>query len=263
MQRLPAIPFGRIPPGAGHWGVRIAAVAATVGLLALSAPLIWGAVSAGIGLMSLAALALAGAAVVQALPWAMQLFENWLLGQRKAEARANPVEQLQNEVLRRAERLQDFRKALGVVGGQIESIAEMIEERRHADPSLVLTRQERALDRLVQFHAGSLARLNEAHAALEEFRLKVSQKQAEWEIAVQISITMDKLDPHAYDHLMQEMLADVSFQSIRERFNTVFAEVDTMMTAVDSPARPMLGDRRPDRLGALRLPALHAEENLP
>ena len=56
--------------------VRIAAVVGTVGLLVVSAPLIWTAVSAGIGLAALTAMALGGAVIFQFLPYALQRLEN-------------------------------------------------------------------------------------------------------------------------------------------------------------------------------------------
>jgi len=43
-----------------------------VALLAVSTPIIWAALAAEIGLAGLLALALAGALLFQALPWAMQ-----------------------------------------------------------------------------------------------------------------------------------------------------------------------------------------------
>jgi hypothetical protein len=88
------------------WPVRALAVFATIALLALSAPLVWAAVSAGAGLLALAAMAAAGLLGFQAIPLTMQKLENRLLQMRKAEARANPIEQLQNDCLRREQRLQ-------------------------------------------------------------------------------------------------------------------------------------------------------------
>ena len=85
--------------------VRIAAVVGTVGLLAVSAPVIWTAVSAGVGLAALTAMALGGAVIFQFLPYALQRLENRILRLRKAEAKANPIEQLQNDCLRREQRL--------------------------------------------------------------------------------------------------------------------------------------------------------------
>ncbi len=165
--------------GTRVWAVRSAAIAATIGLLAAAAPVLWQAVSAGLGVAALVALGLCGAVIFQALPWGLQRLENHLLARRKAEARAHPIEQLQNEVQRRAERLQGFRRSLATVGGQIQSIGEMLDERRPLDPSPVLARQQRALDRLVQFHAVNLRRLDDAQMALGQFRHTVEQKQAE------------------------------------------------------------------------------------
>ena len=86
------------------WVLRGLAVAAVVALLAISAPFVWAAASAGAGMGVLATMAAIGVATLQAIPLAMQKLENRLLAARKAEARRNPIEQLQNEVLRRAQR---------------------------------------------------------------------------------------------------------------------------------------------------------------
>ncbi len=104
-------------PSRVNW-LRIAAASGTLGLLVLAAPWVWKAVSAGLGFAALAILGLAGAAALQALPLAAQKLENRLLAARKAEARANPIEQLQNDVLRREERLRSFRAALVQIGAQ-------------------------------------------------------------------------------------------------------------------------------------------------
>ena len=190
----------------------------------------------------------------QAIPWAAQRLENRLLKLRKAEARANPIEQLQNEMLRRAERLQAFRRALATVGAQIESITQMLAERRHVDPGHVLQRQERSLQRLTQFHAGNLARLDEAQAALEAFRHQVKQKVIEWEISLAIQDAQEALNPGAADNLMQDMLTDEALRTVQDRFNTVFAELDIQMRAVDAPTRALLADSGIERLDALILP---------
>ena len=197
-----------------RWLVRGAAVAATVVALILSAPLIWVAVSAGLGLVALAGLALTGTLLFQALPLLGQTLENRLLKLRKAQARTNPIEQLQMEVLRRAERLTAFRKALATVGGQIESITQMLDERRHKDPNHVLERQQRALQRLRQFQQVNLNRLAEAQSALEEFRCTVERKNSEWTIALAIDDTAQLLDPNAAEHLMQDLLTDTALRSV-------------------------------------------------
>ena len=239
------------------WVVRALAVAFVIGLLALATPLIWAAVSAGTGLAALMAIAAMGTAAFHAMPLAMQKLENRLLAARKAEARRNPIEQLQNEMLRRSERLKSFRKALVTVGGKIESIAQMIAEHRHRDPEFELDRQQRALHRLQQFHGVNLKRLGRAQEALEEFKLTIERKESEWTIAVAIGDANDLLDPHASDNLMRDLLTDTALREVQERFNYVFAELDVQMSSPDNPTHALLDAPSLDRMDAFKSPRRH------
>lgn len=252
--------IGRARQHTEPWMLRAGAVAITSTLLAASAPLLWSAVAGGLGLLALGGLALVGAAVFQALPWAFQRLENQLLRWRKAEARTNPIEQLQNEVLRRAEGLTAFRRALAMVGGQIESIEQLIAERRHADPAHVLDRQQRALQRLSLFHNSNLRRLGDAQAALEDFARQVEQKRVEWDMSLLIEDALEGIGPRSGGQLMQNLLTDEALRSVQSRFNTVFAELDLEMHAVDAPTRAQLADSLPQRTGELNLPALARAE---
>lgn len=236
------------------WTVRGLAVLATLALLALSAPLVWAAVSAGAGLFVLTGMAAVGFAAFQTLPMGMQKMENRLLQMRKAEARQNPVEQLQNEMLRRAHRLKSFRNALVTVGGQIESIEQMMAERSHIDPGHILERQQRALDRLKQFHGLNLNRLVQAQAALEEFRLTVQRKESEWNIATAMDKATKVMDPNAADNLMQDLLTDTALRTVQDRFNAVFAELDVQMCSTDSPTHNLLDVSNRGHMDALDLP---------
>jgi hypothetical protein len=237
------------------WWIRGATVVASVGLLAISMPFVWAAVSAGLGLLSLAAMGLGGFAVLQALPLGMQRLENHLLILRKAQARANPIEQLQNECMRREQRLQSFKRALVTIGGQIESMAQMVEERAHQDPGHVLERQQRALKRMSHFRECNLVRLNEAQSALEDFRHQIKQKMFEWDFAQAGQVVMAALHPGELNDLMQDLLTDEALRSVQNRFNTVFAELDVEMRSMDSPAYNLLDGSGMERLDALTVPA--------
>lgn len=235
------------------WLVRGLAIAALIAMLALAAPLIWAAVSAGAGIVALAAMAAVGFVAIQTLPLAAQKIENRILQLRKAEARRNPIEQLQNEMMRRAQRLKSFRNALVTVGGQIESIRQMMAERRHQDPGHVLERQERAMQKLQQFHDVNLSRLAQAQSALEEFRLTVQRKESEWRIALAIGDASELLDPNATENLMQDLLTDTALRTVQDRFNSVFAELDVQMLGMDSPTRPLLNPNSLNRMETLDL----------
>jgi hypothetical protein len=234
--------------------VRGLTAAAGVVALAAFAPAIWLAVSGGAGLLVLGCILAIGFAGAQMLPLLGQMLENELMAARKAEARRNPIEQLQNEVMRRAERLRSFRKALVTVGGQIESIRQMIETSQTKFTGPVLARQERALEKLQQFHNINIARLNQAQEALQEFKNTVEQKQSEWHIALAIDDANRAMDPNAADILMQDLLADTALRTVQDRFNNVFAELDVQMSSMDGPTRSLLDDRSLDQMGALHLP---------
>jgi hypothetical protein len=235
------------------WMRALFVIGGVVGLAAF-APIVWLAATGGIGLLILGGLLAVGFAAVQTLPLMGQKLENTLLAARKAEARRNPIEQLQNEMLRRATRLKSFRTALVNVGGQIESIEQLVADRRHQDPGHVLERQERALLRLKQFHGVNLSRLVQAQSALEEFRLTVQRKESEWRIALAIDDANTALDPNATNNFMQELLTDTALRTVQDRFNNVFAELDVQMSSSDGPTRNLLDDQSLDHMDALHVP---------
>jgi hypothetical protein len=235
------------------WALRAISVCIAVGLLALAAPFVMSAVAAGVGMLVLAAVSAVGAVVFYSIPLGMQKLENRLLQLRKEEARRNPIEQLQNELLRRAAKLKSFQQALITVGAQIASISQMLEDRKHKDPAHILLRQERALERLQQFQELNLKRLRTAQGALEEFRFTIERKESEWRISLAIGDATGLLDPNATDNLMQDLLTDTALRSVQERFNAVFAELDVQMISVDAPTRGMLQKTELVRMDALEL----------
>jgi hypothetical protein len=234
--------------------VRVLTVVVGIIALALFAPIVWLAATTGVGLLALGAILGAGYAAFQALPLMGQKLENRLLAARKAEARRNPIEQLQNDILRRAERLRAFSKALVIVGGKIESIRQLVAETRHRDPGHVLDQHQRALQRLQQFYTLNLARLSQAKAALDEFGDTVKRKQDEWIIACAIEDATALMDPNAGDNLVQGLLTDTALRTVQDRFNSIFAELDVQMSSLDGPTGTMLTDTGLDRMDALRLP---------
>jgi hypothetical protein len=227
---------------------------ATIALLSIAAPIVATAVSAGLGIAALLGMGVAGMALFQAMPLALQKYENRLLTARKAEAQANPIEQLQNDCLRREQRLLAFRRALVTIGGKIESMSQMVEDRAHQDPGQVLDRQQRALQRMRHFYECHLVRLNDAQGALDAFRKQVTQKMFEWEFAQAGQVVMSALQPGELDDMMQGLLSDEALRSVQDRFNTVFAELDVEMRSMNAPTYGMVETFPMDPVGDLRLP---------
>ena len=238
------------------WVVRGVAVFAMVALLTLSAPLIWAAVSAGAGIAALAGMAFLGFTCLQLVPLGLQKLENKILVLRKAEARQNPIEQLQNDCLKREERLQSFRRALVTIGGQIESMSQMVDDRRHTDPEHVLVRQDRALKSMTHFYHANIRRLEEAQITLEAFRHQIKQKMFEWEFAQAGKVVMAALNPREMEDLMQDLLTDEALREVQTRFNSVFAELDVEMRSMSSPTHDFLAQSELEKMDALTLPEI-------
>jgi hypothetical protein len=232
---------------------RILMACVVVLLLALCSAVIAKAVVAGIGLIALALIAGAGALTFSSLPLVMQKVENKLLALRKAEARKNPIEQLQNDCLRRSERLVVFRQALVAIGGQIESLRQMLEDQLRANPGQAFEREKRTLQRMDFFYEVHIERLREAKAALEAFRQMVKQKDFEWRFAMLAGDIMRALNPQEVEELTQFILSDEALMEVQRRFNSVYAELDIGMRAPDSPALSHLQQSALDPLGELRI----------
>jgi hypothetical protein len=235
------------------WLVRVAGLCAALAFLAFCTPLLWAAVSAGLGILALIGMIATAVLALQTMPLAFQKLENRILQARKNEARANPIEQLQNDCLRREERLEAFRRALVQIGGKIESMRQMLEDRRDIDPDQVLDHQERALERMNQFYRANIQRLTDAHAALDAFRHKIKQKEFEWEFVQAGKVVMGALNPAAMEDLMQGLLTDEALRSVQDHFNAVFAELDVGMRSVDAPTRQHLSEQHLDPLEALTI----------
>jgi hypothetical protein len=242
---------------------RIAMLCVVVLMLALSSAVILKAVLAGAGLLALGAIAAIGVLTFSAMPLLMQKLENRLLALRKAEARKNPVEQLQNDCLRRAERLNTFRQALVNIGGQIGSMRDMLEERRRINPSQNLERQQRALERMGFFYEVHIGRLKEANAALSAFQELVKQKEFEWRFATLAGDIMRALNPREAEELLQNILSDAALKEVQQRFNAVYAELDIGMRAPDSPAYAHLNQGALDPLGDLHIELPHTTGGRP
>ncbi|CUI05914.1 hypothetical protein BN2497_6605 [Janthinobacterium sp. CG23_2] len=208
------------------WAVRIAAGVAGTSVLATLAPIIWGAVSAGLGLIALALIGAVGVALFQALPLFGQKLENRLLAARKAEARANPIEQLQNFLLQKRQRVVAFKKAVVNIGAQIKSMSDMIEERKRQKPGYDASRQENAVKAMKEAHVLLVVKYKNAELALVQLSEVVEDKKFEWRFGQAGQAAIQNLNATSGQELLNQMLADEAFDSVRDNFNQVFSELE-------------------------------------
>jgi len=208
------------------WMVRIGAALAGVAVLASMAPMIALAVTGGLGLLALAVIGAVGVALFQALPLMGQKLENRLLAARKAEARRKPIEQLQHFLLQKRQRVTAFKQAVVRIGSQIKSMSDMIEERKRQRPGYDAAKQEKAVKAMAEAHAVLVVKYKNAELALVQLSEVVEDKKFEWQFGQAGEEAIRHLNATSGQQLLDQMLADEAFDSVRDNFNQVFAELE-------------------------------------
>ncbi len=237
------------------WAVRIVAALCGIGVLALLAPIIWGAVSAGLGLLALGAIGVVGVGLFQALPLLGQKLENRLLAARKAEARANPIEQLQNFLLQKRQRVVSFKEAVVRIGAQIKSMSDMIEERKRQKPGYDASKQENAVKAMKEAHRLLVDKYKNAELALEQLSEVIEDKKFEWKFGQAGQAAIQNLNATSGQELLNQMLADEAFDSVRDNFNQVFSELEMEASKLSNAKELSFDDGMSIDLTAIQLSA--------
>ena len=205
---------------------RAGVVVAAVALLAIVAPVIWAAASAGVGLIALAVIGVVGFGVIQALPYFAQKIENTVLKLRKNEARANPIEQLQNFLRQKAQQVAEFIAAVATIGGQIKNLQAMVDQRKKERPNYDASAQEKSIAAMKDAYNALKQKYVNAENALSELKLVIQDKEFEWKFSQAGQQAMQNLNATSGKELMEAMLADEAFSSVTENFNKVFADLE-------------------------------------
>ena len=205
---------------------RIGVVVAAVAVMALIAPVIWAAASAGIGLIALGVIGLVGFAALQALPYFGQKIENTVLKLRKNEARANPIEQLQNFLRQKAQQVADFKMAVSSIGAQIKTLEDMVAQRKRERPGYDAGPQEASIAAMREAYNTLKTKYVNAENALSELKLAIQDKEFEWKFSQAGQAAMASLNATSGKELMEAMLADEAFSSVTDNFNKVFADLE-------------------------------------
>jgi hypothetical protein len=213
--------------------LRVAAVGGVIAALVTMAPLLWAAMRAGASLFALAVMLLIGWASLQALPYVGERLEMRLLRARIADARDNPIEALLSELVQRSAQLERYRTALAAIGGQIQGMRDVLEERRAAAPDHDTQKQSAALHKMVAFHAHHVKRLIAADVALAAYQRHLNTKRFEWSFAQAGKRVLQSLRARDRDSIIRELLSDEATSSVQSSFNQVFASLDAELQRVE------------------------------
>lgn len=195
-------------------------------ILGLLAPMIWAMVSAGVGLLALGLVAVGGFGMLSMLPFLGQKLENRVLSMRKQEARANPIEQLQNFFLEKKERVKQFRDAVVSIGSQIESMKAMVADRKRKKPNYDSTDEDKAIASMTAAHQKLVTKYHDAEASLVQVQEAIEEKKFKWNFSKAGQSALTALSASSGEDLLSQMLNDEADSSVLDNFNKVFAELE-------------------------------------
>jgi hypothetical protein len=179
-----------------------------------------------LGLLGLGVTAVLGVGLIKALPFLGQKWENKLLGLRKAEARANPIEQIQNNVIRKAQQLKVFKDGLENIGGQIRSLESSLKEQSRKDPQEDFSDQWEAVAKMQDFYEKKKQHYHTAVNALEDYKRAVERAKFKYGFGTAAQGIANAMNDADAKTLMENMLADEAFAAVDQKYNQAFAALD-------------------------------------
>lgn len=242
--------------------VRAAVGAAGIGILALAAPVIIGAATAGLGILAIGGIGVVAIGAFQALPLLGQKWENKLLAARKAEARKNPIEQLQNYLLEKHNQVKVFRSAVVQIGTQIKSMSDMVADRKAKKPGYDARKQEESLAMMKGGHEKLVIKYKNAEKALVELEEIIDDKKFEWNFGQAGQLAVAQLNAVSGEDLLNQMLADEAFSSVRDNFNTVFAELEIEAAKLNNGEQLTYDGGLSIDLSSIRIPSLQTTRSM-
>lgn len=159
------------------------------------------------------------------------------MGLRKAEARQNPIEQLDNFFLKKRQQVNEFKTAVIKIGGQIKNMETMLDKRifecRQSNREFDPTKQKEAIEAMKAAHNTLKAKYQNAESALIDLSHLIEDKKFEHEFAIAGQQAISSLSNTSAEELINNMLAGEANKAIAENFHAVFAELEIEATKIN------------------------------
>lgn len=164
----------------------------------------------------------------------IQVEMNRSLAAMKAEARKNPIEQLQNYLREKQSQLEAFKAAVSQIGGQVKSLADMLQTRKAAKPNKDYSKKEESLKAMQGAYEALRAKAAQGDAAILDLREIIDDQKFDWQFAQVGHSAVQNLKAMNGQDLLNEMLAGESFDQVRENFNRVFSDIEVEIGNINS-----------------------------
>lgn len=240
-------------------GMRVAITAGAIGILALVLPVIWFAFLSTLGIIGILGLGMLGLGVIKALPLIGQKYENKLLALQIAEAEKNPISQMWRRIEQRSGQLEQTNKFLSNMGGKVGGFETLIKQQMKDDPGYDATDEKEAVAKMRAFYDALKADYQAALLALGEMKTEFKRKQFKWGFAGAASEAMAAMSNQDAANIREEMLKDVSFQAVENKFNETFAKLDLKTIELNSSKQLSFGKGAVIDVSAIHIPTAQSQ----
>lgn len=218
-------------PRAKRWGA-FAKYGALLVVGFFVAPFIFTAITGVVGLAAAGGILLGTWMVLPALGNAAA---NMRLKLIKAEAAKNPVETLQNDLLAKTLQLEERKKAIERLNGQIRTFGDKVDAikaRYGADDSSYLKLRDDHAD-LKRVSAHRVEKWREANQQLVRYRESIERAGMIWD-AGQAAAAARESSGLSEEEFYAKLRSETAFDSIQNGYNEALASLDTMLLEADS-----------------------------
>lgn len=236
MAEKSSVNFNNVP-----W-VRVGAVTASIAVLALSYKVINMALMAGVNLLGLGILGGVTLGLVSAIPMLSERWEVALLKARKKHARENQVETLQLALKKKRKFVDQFRNAVSALNGQIKSLNDMVKARRQERPNEDLSSHENKIKAMVAVSQQITQEYHNAEAALSKFEDRIETAKFDSKFNDALEIAGQSMDALGGGNIMDKLLEDEAFDSLRDELNQSMAALELRATQLNNNQTLQIGN---------------------
>ena len=179
------------------------------------------------GLVGLVLAALFGWAVVWFTPVVATTLANWRLKALKAEASRNPVETLQNDYIKRREKLGEFREAIKTFMAEIENFADKLSAFAKQYPQEA-PKFKSNLEKMKQLLSLRQNKYKQAERQLEAYELEIQKAGAIWEMG-QAAAAMNQAAGMTEEDFMAKVMVETALDSVQKNLNSALAELEVSL----------------------------------
>src|SRR3989339_146274 len=202
-------------------GVGALAVIGGVGLLL---PTLVNAFLGGMTLLGIGAVVLVGLAMSKFVVFFGQKLDNQIMGLRKKEARENPIEQLQNELIS-SQRIFDARKiALSDFHSEIKNTEDDLKKSKDEFPNEDWSSDEITLSEAKAQYKEKEIELGEAEGALLAFAGQIKVRERRLKMAMSTEKLTAKTKS-SKEEVVSKILIDEAFDAVRDRLNSAMSAI--------------------------------------